>query len=218
MRLCCLFLLILAAAPALAGPENPCDDAARRAATKYGVPEAVMLAITRVETGRDLGSGLAPWPWAINMGGEGYWPETRESAVILAQGALDEGRKNMDIGCFQLNIRWHAQAFASLDEMFDPTANADYAARFLVRLHDETGSWIEAVAAYHSRSPDLAEAYVARVETVLAAADTMPDDSPLSSPTERENLFPLLQPGGARSPGSLVPGGSGMLPLFGAGS
>lgn len=218
MRFFCLFLLALAAAPALASPETACDEAARRAAAEYGVPEAVMLAITRVETGRDLGAGLTPWPWAVNMGGESYWPETRESAVSLAQSALDEGRKNMDIGCFQLNIRWHAQGFASLEEMFDPATNADYAARFLVRLHDETGSWIEAVAAYHSRSPDLAEAYVARVETILAAAEPVAVGVPLSPPPARENLFPLLQPGGARSPGSLVPGRSGMVPLIGAGS
>lgn len=218
MRFCCLFLLALAAAPALAGPETACDDAARRAAAEYGVPEAVMLAITRVETGRDLGAGLVPWPWAVNMGGEGYWPETRDSAVTLAQSALDAGRQNMDIGCFQLNIRWHAQGFASLEDMFDPATNADYAARFLVRLHDETGSWIDSVAAYHSRSPDLAEAYVARVETVLAAAEPASDGRPLSAPPARENLFPLLQPGGARSPGSLVPGRSGAVPLIGAGS
>ena len=218
MRLRCIFLLALAAAPCDAAQGNPCDEAALRAATTHSVPETVMLAITRVETGRDQGGGLAPWPWAINMAGEGYWPATRDGAVALAQGALSEGRQNIDIGCFQLNMRWHAQAFASLEDMFDPAQNADYAARFLVRLHDETGSWIEAVAAYHSRSPDLAEAYVARVETVLAEAEDLPSAPLAAPPLVRENPFPLLQPGTAQSPGSLVPGRSGVIPLIGAGS
>lgn len=214
MRLCCLILSLAAVAPAMAETENLCDQAARQAAATHFVPEAVMLAITRVETGRDQGAGLTPWPWAINMGGQGHWPESLESAVALAKGALDEGRQNMDIGCFQLNIRWHAESFASLEDMFDPARNADYAARFLSRLHDETGSWVAAVAAYHSHSPDLAEAYVARVETVLAAAEAAPEPEP----PPRENLFPLLQPGQAASRGSLVPGHGHGAPLIGAGS
>ncbi|MBP6737474.1 MAG: transglycosylase SLT domain-containing protein [Rhodobacteraceae bacterium] len=216
MRLFCIFIPVIAATPCTAGQSNPCDDAARRAAMTHAVPEAVLMAITRVETGRDLGGELAPWPWAVNMGGEGYWPETRDSALALAEGALQNGRQNMDIGCFQLNIRWHAQAFASLEDMFDPVRNAEYAAGFLARLHDETGSWIEAVAAYHSRSPDLAEAYVARVEAVLNAAGPLPDAARDNPTPARENLFPLLQPGISRSPGSLVPGRSGATPLIGA--
>lgn len=215
MRFCCLALPLLAAGAAIAEPALTCDIAARQAALTHGVPEPVMLAITRVETGRDQGGTLTPWPWAINMGGEGFWPETRENAVTMAQTALEEGRQNMDIGCFQLNIRWHAENFASLDDMFDPVRNADYAARFLSRLHDETGSWVAAVAAYHSRSPDLAEAYVARVETVLAAAEPLLAIEPA---LPRPNLFPLLQPGRAASPGSLVPGREGAIPLFGTGS
>lgn len=215
MRYLGLLLPVIAAHAASAGPQNPCDLAARTASSTHGVPEAVMLAITRVETGRDQGEGLQPWPWAVNMGGEGYWPQSQEEAVTLAQSALDEGRLNMDIGCFQLNIRWHAKGFASLEEMFDPAANADYAARFLVDLREETGSWVEAVAAYHSRSPDLAEAYVAKIETVLAAAEPL-EDTP--APAARVNLFPLLQPGGARSPGSLVPGQGAVAPLIGTGS
>lgn len=178
-----------------------------------------MLAITRVETGRQADEGLAPWPWAINMAGTGHWPATYDEAVILAQSALDEGRQNMDIGCFQLNIRWHGQGFASLEDMFDPARNADYAARFLLDLHQETGNWVDAVATYHSRSPDLAEAYVARVEGVLAAGqpETLPETLP-DPVAPRANLFPLLQPGASVALGSLVPGRSGATPLIGAGS
>lgn len=174
-----------------------------------------MLAITRVETGRGGASGLTPWPWAINMEGQGYWPDTQAEAVTLAQSALDEGRVNMDIGCFQLNIRWHAEEFASLEDMLDPRRNADHAARFLRALHDEAGTWVDAVAAYHSRSPDLAEAYVARVESVLAEG-AVPVAADI--PVKRPNLFPLLQPGGTIALGSVVPGGGTAIPLIEAGS
>ncbi|MEJ1977686.1 MAG: transglycosylase SLT domain-containing protein [Acetobacteraceae bacterium] len=44
----------------------------------------------------------------------------------------------------------HPDAFATLDEAFDPQANAQYAAVFLQRLHVMTGDWSAAAAAYHS--------------------------------------------------------------------
>ena len=52
---------------------------------------------------------------------------------------------------------------ASLDDAFDPTANAAYAARFLSALYTETGSWEAAAGRYHSVTPALGEAYRERV-------------------------------------------------------
>ena len=43
-------------------------------------------------------------------------------------------------------------AFQSLDQAFEPAANAAYAAAFLAELHRETRSWSRAVAFYHSRT------------------------------------------------------------------
>lgn len=213
-----ILLVLLAAAPVRAAdPASLCDQAAAVAAANHGVPLQVMLAITRVETGR--GGALHPWPWAVNLGADGHWPDDRSAAVALAQSELDLGRLNIDVGCFQLNIRWHSRAFASLDDMFDPALNADRAARFLAQLYTETGSWQDATAAYHSRTEDLGQAYVARVEEVLAAlvADPPPPSPPAPAP-RGVNLFPLLQPGEAGTKGSLVPGGAGNGPLIGAGS
>lgn len=212
-RLLCLFWLFLPASPAAANPAALCDRAAVAAAATHGVPEQVMLAITRVETGRKQNGALQPWPWAVNLGGPGQWPETRDEAIALAQSELDGGRLNMDIGCFQLNIRWHSRGFASLEDMFDPDLNADYAAGFLADLYQSEGSWEAAVAAYHSHSPELAEAYLDRVAGVLARLDPTPDLDP--PPEVRANLYPLLQPGGAPAGGSLVGSRTGLMPLIG---
>ena len=54
---------------------------------------------------------------------------------------------------------YHPDAFMTLDQAFDPVANADYAAHFLVSLHDRLGSWDAAVAAYHSADPARGEPY-----------------------------------------------------------
>ena len=57
----------------------------------------------------------------------------------------------------------HPDAFASLQQAFDPAVNVRYAAQFLGRLQAEFGTWPAAVGAYHSRTPDLADEYGRRV-------------------------------------------------------
>ena len=193
-----------------------CDDAARHAANQTGVPLAVLQAVTRVETGRDGADGLMPWPWAVNEGGDSHWFDSETEAVVFVQTALDAGLTNIDVGCFQLNHRWHGNKFATLDAMFDPDINALEAAQFLADLASKAGDWRSAVAAYHSRTPDHANRYLARFDAVMAAmapdatTDTLPDPQTRVA----ENRYPLLQAGLRGSAGSLVPQlGSGQ-PLF----
>jgi hypothetical protein len=76
---------------------------------------------------------------------------------------LAGGTASIDVGCFQVNLRYHPDAFASLDEAFDPVANALYAARFLAGLRVRDGSWQAAVAAYHSATPEHGLPYRDRV-------------------------------------------------------
>jgi hypothetical protein len=129
---------------------------------------------------------------------------------------LDTGTTNIDLGCFQLNYRWHGEAFGSIDEMLDPQANALYAARFLGRKYAETGDWALAAAAYHSGTPEFADRYRSRFEAVYAA---LTGDTPLSAEdppiSDRVNRFPLLVAGLAGSHGSLVPGTAGGSRLIG---
>ena len=165
-----------------------------------------MLSIARVESGR--GEHQEPWPWTINSEGRGHWFETREDAINYAAAQLDQGSVNFDIGCFQINLQWHPDAFATLDAAFDPTTNAAYAAEYLSSLFAEAGDWKAAVAAYHSRTAELGQTYVARVEAVYArqiqvAATDLAETAPEPEPTP--NRFPLLQPGESSGFGSLVP-------------
>lgn len=212
MRLLALLLPALLPQTLAAGhpPDDGsiCDTAALHAAAAHSVPPQVMLAITRVETGRRQEGALQPWPWAVNLDGQSHFLPDRDQAIDLVNRALSRGdAPQIDIGCFQINLRWHGAAFSSVAAMFDPAANAAHAAGFLVSLHDETGNWVDAVAAYHSRDPTRAAAYVARVETAILALDLA---RPLGAPPEpRPNRFPLLQPGTGGSTASLVPLGEG---------
>lgn len=146
-----------------------CEAAGREAAAALGVPEELMRAIALVETGRRRGGGVEPWPWAMNATGKGTWFETRKAVLADAAKRLRRGDRNFDLGCFQINHRWHGDAFASLEAMIEPRSNAAYAARFLSELYRETGDWMIAAGLYHSRTPTLSRAYRARVARVMGA-------------------------------------------------
>lgn len=218
-----LFLLVCLPVPVLAARSSQlCDQAAARAARATGVPAHVMQALTRTETGREDGGVLKPWPWAVNQAGQGYWFDTADEAVQFVEAQLEFGYSNIDIGCFQLNHRWHADSFPSVTEMFDPEANARYAAAYLMSKYQETGDWITAAAAYHSGTPEYAERYATRFADILGSMEGAPppdqglwaDDN--SQPAARENRFPLLVAGAGRaSSGSLMPLVSGGASLFG---
>lgn len=208
--------MALAAAPE---PSRQCDHAAAMAAERSGVPIDILLAITRVETGRGAPE-LSPWPWTINADGTGTWYATKDEAVAAATDHLTNGTGTFDVGCFQLNIRWHGENFAELADMFDPAKNANYAATFLLDLYQESGDWSQAVSAYHSRTEGIAAAYLTKVKAVLNGPASDADAAARDEPelVERENLFPLLQAGDQGSAGSLVPAQLTRGPLIGGNS
>ncbi len=146
-----------------------CDSAAQRASSATGVPLDVMQTITRLETGR--GKAAEPWPWTVNHAGNGSWFPSEDEARSFVFSKIKQGESNLDIGCFQINYRWHADGFGSLDEMFNPERNALYAAHFLIELHREFGSWIEAAGAYHSRTREHSERYKAKFKNLRGQLD-----------------------------------------------
>lgn len=200
--------------PAISGL---CDLAARQAARDQDVPLDVLRAITRTETGRGAKGGLHPWPWTVNMEGAGKWFDTEEEAKNYVFAHFQRGARSFDVGCFQINYRWHGHAFESIDQMFDPIINAQYAARFLNELFDEFGTWSEAAGAYHSRTPTFAKKYAARFDRVRANLGPVTAIASLPRSQRQRAVFgaplplvamhkpgPLVRQGAVRM-GSLVP-------------
>jgi len=155
-------VLTLAAGPGTARASvAECERVGIEAEHAFRLPAGLLLAIGRVESGRwdpSLGR-VIPWPWAVNLAGAGRFATTKDDAVRLVRSALAEGRRNVDVGCFQVNLQHHPTAFDSLEQAFDPAANARYAASFLADLKTRLGSWSSAVEAYHSANPARAIPY-----------------------------------------------------------
>ena len=82
------------------------------------------------------------------------------------RGLQARGVQSIDVGCMQVNLMHHPAAFASLEQAFDPAANAAYAARFLTALYADTRDWTRATAFYHSQTPERGELYQKRVAAV----------------------------------------------------
>ena len=147
-----------------------CDVAAAQAARQTGTPIEVLRAIGRVESGRTTDAGFHPWPWTVNVEGRGRWFESRLAALSYLRQRQADGSRSFDVGCFQINYRWHGDAFSNLDAMFEPMENALYAATFLGDLYQEFGDWPKAIGAYHSRTEIHATRYTALVVARLDMA------------------------------------------------
>lgn len=194
-----VIVALLAGQPATATSGDPaaaCRDAAALAAAETAVPLPILTAVMLAESGRNAvgrpGGPLSPWPWTVQSGGQGHWFATRPEALALVRTLLAGGERNIDIGCFQINLRWHVDAFESVDAMFDPLANARHAAAYLARHARQTGDWRRAAGAYHSRDPVRSEAYAERLERIHAA-------QPAATPR------PAAEPPASR--GTFAPGG-----------
>ena len=194
-----------------------CLRAGQTAARRAGVPEPVLLAITLTETGRVMNGRHRPWPWTVNMEGVGKWFDTREEALAYVRAHHARGARSYDVGCFQINYRWHGQAFASIEAMFDPDINAAYAARYLSSLYGEKGTWSKAAGRYHSATPKFATRYRARFDRILArltGGEVLPATQP-AAPVELPPTGP--EPVVVAAPGPLadpLPAGPGSLAVI----
>ncbi len=190
-----LFALEVAASSAFAQPEAPapgpapvdCRSAAMMFERSAGLPPGLLLAIGRVESGRldQVTGDIDPWPWATNLHGEGRYFASAHEAIDWVAAQRASGERSIDVGCFQVNLQYHPNAFASLAEAFDPAANARYAALLLNQLHERGGGWPLAVALYHSADPFEGQQYSSRVAEAWNSGGRLLDF--FSTPAPRPN-------------------------------
>jgi hypothetical protein len=169
---------LLSLAPAT--PSVACLAAIASAERQWPLPEKLLGTIALVESGRpDPVTGRTmPWPWSIDVEGVDHVYPDKATAIAAVQDLQAAGVRSIDVGCMQINLLHHPNAFASLDAAFDPTLNVAYGARFLEALHGEFGNWAQAAAAYHSRTAEIAQDYESRVMALWPLASLYPDPTP----------------------------------------
>jgi hypothetical protein len=195
-----MLLPSLAHAQRIVQPDAPCEQAGWEAERQFDLPAGLLDAIGRVESGRwdsDFGRVVAS-PFAVDAAGQPLPAGSKQAAIQQTRALQQSGLHNIDVGCFQINLRDHPTAFTDLEQAFDPAANAQYAARFLSSLHARLGTWEDAVAAYHSATPALGIPYRQLVfanwstqEGWVHALPTAPDTANAHENSDAATIFSI---------------------------
>ena len=160
--------LVPTAGPATEAPADPAGQCAIEVARQerlYGIPARLLHAISLAESGRYDSNvkAVRAWPWTVMAEGRGRYLSSKQEAIAEVRVLQAKGVRNIDVGCMQVNLRAHPNAFETLDEAFEPATNVAYSARFLSSLYDTAGNWTLAASYYHSQTPHLAAAYRERL-------------------------------------------------------
>ena len=138
-----------------------CATATRAAEIDAAVPRGLLTAISLKESGRwdsDKKQSVA-WPWTVTAAGAGAHYPTKQEALNAVTALQARGVTNIDVGCMQINLRYHPHAFKDLETALDPTHNAAYAGDHLRQLREDHRSWPSAVERYRSSDPKRRLAY-----------------------------------------------------------
>jgi len=171
---------------------NTCAQAITRQERKNAIPTGLLQAISHAESGRwDAQNGaILAWPWTVTTGGKGYFLPNRVDAVAFVQALQADGVQNIDVGCMQINLKYHPDAFPSIEAAFDPEANATYAATFLRERFAVARSWLQAAGDYHSTTEDLNKAYRSKVAKLWHNG---PTTGPNMHETQVATVLPLTK-------------------------
>jgi hypothetical protein len=155
-----------AKSPAIAG--ETCAEPIAWAERLTHMPEQLLASVALAESGRwdPVNRAKIAWPWTVTSGGQGRFFSTKQEAIAWVKALRARGIRNIDVGCMQVNLLHHPEAFVDLDEAFDPATNVAYAAAFLLSLFQDKRSWSTAVGLYHSATPSFHFAYRQKVQTI----------------------------------------------------
>jgi hypothetical protein len=149
-----------------------CAAAIGDAERERKIPNDLLTAIAQTESGRwDAGrEAVFAWPWTVTNGPDGRFFPTKAKAIAHVRDLQARGVRNIDVGCMQINLRHHPNAFTDLETAFDPEVNTAYAAQFLNGLFKTHKSWGEAIRRYHSKNTKFNRPYHEKVARAWNAA------------------------------------------------
>lgn len=142
-----------------------CLNAIKLFEIKYNIPKNFLYLISLVESGKynKNSKRLQPWPWTANIEGKSRFFNTKNELIKAIKMYLANGKENIDIGCNQVNYKYHKHNFLSLEQMVSPYHNVGYSAYYLASNYRKTNNWQDAVAMYHSKNPHHSSKYIRKI-------------------------------------------------------
>ena len=142
-----------------------CEKIIKSIELQTDIPKGLLLGIGKAEALRKINNKYIIWPWTINHAGKSMFFDTKKQMRNYVFKNLKKNDLNIDVGCMQINIKWHKNNFKKITDMFEVSPNISYAASFLIELKNKHGSWNKAIKHYHSSNPKKNIPYLIKVKS-----------------------------------------------------
>jgi len=144
---------------------DSCEKTIESIELQTNIPKGLLLGIGKAEAIRKINNKYIIWPWTINHAGKSMFFDTKKQMRNYVSKNLKKNDFNIDVGCMQINIKWHKNNFKKIADMFEVSPNISYAASFLLQLQNKHGSWDKAIKHYHSSDPKKNIPYLIKVKS-----------------------------------------------------
>ncbi len=144
---------------------NLCENTIQNIELQTDIPKGLLSGIGKAEAIRKIKNKFIIWPWTINHAGKSMFFDTKKQMRNYVFKNLKRNDFNMDVGCMQINIKWHKNNFKKISDMFEVVPNISYAASFLQQLKNKHGSWDNAIKNYHSSDSKKNKPYLIKVKS-----------------------------------------------------
>ena len=140
-----------------------CNQYTEKIAKEYKIPNKLLTSISLVESGLKKGNNFVSWPWTLNVSGKSKFFESKDETISFLKKNYNK-KKNIDVGCMQISLKYHGENFESFNQLLDPVNNIQYAAKYLRSLYTRHKTWNEAISRYHSSIPKRKKRYLKKVQ------------------------------------------------------
>ncbi|WP_254786704.1 transglycosylase SLT domain-containing protein [Methylomonas sp. LWB] len=140
-------------------------------ARRYRIDPYILYAVALMESRKNGEQNrVMPWPWAINNAGNSFIPNSQQEAEALLNQMLDQGKRNIDVGIMQVNLRWHGHRVAKPELLLIPSTNLEIGASVLsVAIQSVPGNLAHGIGRYYSWKNE--PAAIQYGQKVIALAD-----------------------------------------------
>ena len=172
---CLIQISVLTILNSFASDSVYCLNAIKHFEKKYNIPKNFLYLISLVESGKwdESSKSVQPWPWTANIGGKSKFFKNKNDMVAFLKKHIAHGKENIDVGCNQINYKYHKQNFHSIEQMITPYYNVWYSAYYLSQNFTKTGNWDGAIALYHSKNPNHNGKYMRKIKKAAKASNSL---------------------------------------------
>lgn len=158
------------------------------------IPSDLLWSIACVESGRSNNKiPIQPWPWTINVQKKGYFFKNKQDCLKAIKCLIKKGYQSIDVGCMQINLKYHPHAFSSIEDALDIQKNITYGAKFLKSLFKKYKNWHMAIAHYHSSKAHHHRSYQKKVMDLWKKSTSHPNQNPIDPPKNNHRIFHLFE-------------------------